>query len=165
MFLLQTCPPGRVPRAVWCWGAHGEAHGGPRGWRCPWPPSTVGVQAVDTKSTAQMLTHPSAEVRSQDRSGPALGLCWGCSEAARVLYAGLSSATDWQCAPLWALLSQPTPTRVRGLLGCRDLSSFPAPSQGLRSHPRPFRKEKPSPHPGVWGSLLVWAPRAFAGLG
>ena len=44
----------------------------------PGPPSTVGVQAVDTKSTAQMLTHPPAQGRSQERSGPARG-CAGAA--------------------------------------------------------------------------------------
>ena len=44
----------------------------------PGPPSTVGVQAVDTKSTAQMLTHPPARGRSQERSGPARG-CAGAA--------------------------------------------------------------------------------------
>lgn len=131
MFLLQTCLPGRVPC---CWGAHR----GLRGWHCPWPPLHCGSAGSRHKVNSTDADTPTRPRQVPRAHWACAGLRWGCSGAARVLCAGLSSAADLQCAPLRAFLSQLMPTQVRGFFGVPAPSLFSSPSQGSRPIPVPL---------------------------
>lgn len=137
--LLQTCPPGRVPCAVCCWGLTEDlmtdtALGTPPLWECR-QLTLVSLRRCVLKSTAQMLAHPSAPSqvpRSQWACSGALRweLRPGQPEASALLPLLLSTGS----VPPPGLSVSADAHTSEGFSGCQHLPSF-SPFRGLRPPP------------------------------
>ena len=150
LWQASPLPSGTMGHQWWCL-AHGEHTGSEVPIVCPTPPSRWGELPFYSRHRLLLCRQKEICISGWGTQGCSMEhLCRSLSFLPQTGCCTLFWASEAVCLG-W------TPYMWRGFLGCRNLSSFPAPSQWGRSHPLSL-----SSYPVMWRSFLhLWASEMF----